>query len=110
MATAIQEGVNICVILMNSKDYVVIKNIQDNSFGGRKYFADLYTPDFEAHAESVGWSYQMFNNLSCVKSKISSVLKSGGLKLLEVDMKAIGPYARAFGGPPVRQPKTRKKR
>ena len=110
MATAIQEGVNICVILMNSKDYEVIKNIQDNSFGGRKYFADLYTPDFEAHAESVGWSYQMFNNLSCVKSKFSSVLKSGGLKLLEVDMKAIGPYARAFGGPPVRQPKTRKKR
>jgi len=47
---------------------------------------------------------------AALNRKFSSVLKSGGLKLLEVDMKAIGPYARAFGGPPVRQPKTRKKR
>ena len=94
---------------MNSKDYELIKNIQDNSFGNRKYFVDLYTPDFEAHAESVGWSYQMINDLSSVKSKFFSVLKSGGLKLLEVNMKAIGPYPRAFGGPPVRQAKTRKK-
>ena len=65
---------------MNTKDFEVIKNIQDNSFDIRKYFADLYTPDFEAHAKSVGWSYQMFNDFSCVKPNFFSALKSGGLK------------------------------
>ena len=102
MATAIQEGVNISVILMNSKDYEVIKNIQNASYGGRKYFADLYTPDFEALAGSVGWSYQKLDDLSCAEATLTAALDTKGASLIEVDMAAIGPYARPFGGPPVR--------
>lgn len=102
MATAKQEGVNICVILMNSRDYEVIKNIQNASFGGRKYFADLLTPNFKTHAKSVGWSYHKLTDLSCAKSTLTEVINSKGINLVEVDMKAIGPFAHAFGGPPVR--------
>ena len=103
MATAIQEKINMCVILMNSKDYEVIKNIQEASYGGRKYFADIYTPNFEAHAESIGWSYHKLTDLSYAQSTITKAINSGGANLIEVDMKAIGPYATAFGGPPVRK-------
>ena len=105
MATAKQEGVNICIILMNSRDYEVIKNIQDASFGGRKYFADLLTPDFKKHANSVGWYYHKLTDLSFAKTTLSDVVNSKGTNLVEVDMRAIGPYAQAFGGPPVRKGK-----
>ena len=108
MATAIQEGVRISVILMNSKDYEVIKNIQDAKFGGRKYFSDLYAPDFEALASSLGWSYQKLNELSCAATTLTNALATKGATLIEVDMAVIGPYAHAFGGPPVRQNKANK--
>jgi len=38
LATATQEGVRITLVLMNSQDYEVIKNIQDAQYGGRRYF------------------------------------------------------------------------
>jgi len=103
MATAIQEEINICVILMNSKDYEVIKNIQEASYGGRKYFSDIFTPNFEAHAKSIGWSYHKLTDLSFAQATLTKAINSIGADLIEVDMKAIGPYAKAFGGPPVRK-------
>ena len=90
---------------MNSRDYEVIKNIQDASFGGRKYFADLLTPDFKKHANSVGWYYHKLTDLSLAKTTLTDVVNAKGTNLVEVDMRAIGSYAQAFGGPPVRKSK-----
>ena len=105
MATAIQERVHIVLILMNSRDYEVIKNIQDAQFGGRRFYSDIYTPDFSAVAHSTGWDYEKITNLRFVQNTIASALKISKCTLIEIDMAAIGKFARPFGGPPVKQKK-----
>lgn len=103
LATATQEGVRITLILMNSQDYEVIKNIQDAQYGGRRYYSDIFTPDFSALADSNGWHYEKLSDLAKAKSTIGNALKSNGSTMIEVDMATIGAYARPFGGPPVKK-------
>ncbi len=52
--TLVQENANVLLIVMNDRGYGVIRNIQDDKFGGRKVLADLHTPDFQAFAKSIG--------------------------------------------------------
>ncbi|MBK20216.1 MAG: hypothetical protein CMM52_15400 [Rhodospirillaceae bacterium] len=103
LATATQENVRIILILMNSRDYEVIKNIQDAQYGGRQYFSDIYTPDFAAIARANGWGHEQLTNLGNANAVIRDALLSKGSNLIEVDMASIGAYARAFGGPPVKK-------
>ena len=102
LTTAVQENVNMVVILMNSRDYEVIKNIQDATYGGRRHYSDIYAPDFEAIASGAGWSYQKLSDLGRASTVLGSAVQTKGPTMIEVDMAAIGSYARAFGGPPVR--------
>ena len=102
LATAAQEGVNMVLILMNSHNYEVIKNIQNAEYGGRQYYADIYTPDFKTIAESNGWSYQKLSDLKAAKSVFDAAENANRLSMIEVDMPSIGAFARAFGGPPVK--------
>jgi acetolactate synthase-1/2/3 large subunit len=104
LATAAQEGVNIVMILMNSHDYEVIKNIQNAEYGGRQYYSDIYTPDFKALAEANGWSYQKMDALKSMQTIFDAALSSNRPAMIEVDMPSIGSFARAFGGPPVKEP------
>ena len=102
LTTAVQENVNLVMILMNSRDYEVIKNIQDAAYGGRKHYSDIYAPDFEAIASGAGWFYQKLSDLDRASTVLAGALQTQGATMIEVDMTAIGPYATAFGGPPVR--------
>ena len=87
---------------MNSQDYEVIKNIQNAEYGGRQYYSDILTPDFEGIAKSNNWFYRKLDNLSTVETVFDEAIKSDWPALLEIDMLSIGPFARAFGGPPVK--------
>ena len=80
----------------------MIKNIQDTAYGGRRHYSDIYAPDFEAMASGAGWSYQKLSDLSRASTVIAGAVQTQGATMIEVDMAAIGSYARAFGGPPVR--------
>ena len=53
LACAVQERANLVVILMNDARYGVIKNIQDDIYGGRHCYVDLHTPDFAAFCASL---------------------------------------------------------
>ena len=57
LATAVQENVDIVLIVMNDGGYGVIKNIQDHSYGGRHYFADLKSPDLGEFAKVMGMHF-----------------------------------------------------
>ena len=103
LATAAQENLNIILILMNSHDYEVIKNIQNAEYGGRQYYSDIFTPDFKGIAESNAWFYRKLNTLTSIEKVFDEALKFDGPSMLEIDMPSIGPFARAFGGPPVKQ-------
>ncbi len=57
----------------------------------------------------MGWSYQKLSDLSCAQTTLSTAIGNKGAQLIEVEMAAIGDYARAFGGPPVSHDQDEKK-
>jgi acetolactate synthase I/II/III large subunit len=46
LACAVHKKANIVMLVMNDSCYCVIKNIQDDLYGGRQAYVDLHTPDF----------------------------------------------------------------
>lgn len=100
LATAVQEAACVTLILMNSRDYGVIRNIQDAQYGGRKVFADLLTPDFAKICDAVGLPHRLVSDLGEAASAIEDGIRSDGPNVIEIDMGAVGPFARAFAGPP----------
>jgi acetolactate synthase-1/2/3 large subunit len=103
LATLVQEKANVLVLLMNDRGYGVIRNIQDAHYGGRRYYADLHTPDFERLAQSIALPFHRVRDLGQVGATLRDALARPGPAVLEIDMTAIGPFALAFSGPPVRK-------
>jgi acetolactate synthase-1/2/3 large subunit len=103
LATAVQERADLLLVVMNDKGYGVIRNIQDARFGGRHYYADLHTPGFADLAKALGWTHHRLSRIDDAEALVAKVAGESGPRLLEVDMQAIGPFAAAFAGPPVRK-------
>lgn len=103
LATAVQEQADMLLIVMNDRGYGVIRNIQDAKFGGRKYYVDLHTPAFGDLARSLGWRHTRLDSVANMERVVAQVVEDTGPRMLEVDMVAIGPFASAFAGPPVRK-------
>ncbi len=103
LATLVQEKANVAVLLMNDRGYGVIRNIQDAIYGGRRYYADLHTPDFERLAQSIALPFHRVRDLGQVGAVLRDALAQPGPVLIEIDMTAIGPFATQFAGPPLRQ-------
>ncbi len=102
VATAIQEQADVVFLVMNDLGYGVIRNIQDAKFDGRRNYADLHTPDFSIFAESLGLPYWRVDEPTDLGKALVAAFIAEGPAMIEVDMKAVGPFARPFAGPPVR--------
>ncbi|MGE5794226.1 MAG: thiamine pyrophosphate-binding protein [Bacteroidota bacterium] len=103
LATLVQEKADVLVLLMNDRGYGVIRNIQDAQYGGRRYYADLHTPDFERLAQSIALPLHRVRDLGQIGSTLRDALAQPGPAVIEIDMTAIGPFAQAFSGPPVKK-------
>jgi len=103
LATLVQEKANVLVLLMNDRGYGVIRNIQDAHYGGRRYYADLHTPDFEQLTQSIALPFHRVRDLGALGATLRDALAQPGPAVVEIDMTAIGPFARQFSGPPVRK-------
>ncbi|MEQ9811750.1 MAG: thiamine pyrophosphate-binding protein, partial [Azospirillaceae bacterium] len=101
LATAIESGITLVILLMNDRGYGVIRNIQDAAYGGRRGYTDLLSPDFAVLARAFGCAYQVVTALDGVDGLIGAALAKGGTTVLEIDMTAIGPFGVTFAGPPV---------
>jgi acetolactate synthase-1/2/3 large subunit len=95
LGTLKQENPDLKLLVMNDRGYGVIRNIQDTQYGGRRAYVDLVTPHFEKLAAAYGIPYFTMKELEKAAAQ-------KGPALVEIDMDAIGPYAAAFAGPPVR--------
>ena len=102
IVTAVQEQANVVYILMNDRGYGVIRNIQDAHYGGRRAYADLVTPDFAKLAASIGLAHRRVDSISGFDAALAAALAAPGPAIVEVDMTALGPFAKPFAGPPVR--------
>lgn len=88
--TAMQEKLDMLLIVMNDAGYGVIKHMQDANFGGRRVYGDLAPPDFALLAQSAGMAYRKLDQADGLAEAVAQLASAPGLAILEVDMLAIG--------------------
>jgi len=88
--TAVQEKLDLVVLVMNDKGYGVIRHIQDAQYGGRHSYDDLMVPDLEGVAKLAGIGFWRLTRADDLKATLSKALDCGGLSIVEVDVAAIG--------------------
>jgi acetolactate synthase-1/2/3 large subunit len=91
LASAVQCGANITVVIFNDRGYGWIRFMQDLEYG-RRIQADLVNPDFVKLAESFGLKGVRTNSPSGLRSALSSTLKSNSTTIIEVADDIGSPY------------------
>ena len=99
LACAVQEKVDLVVLLMNDSRYGVIKNIQDDIYGGRHCYVELHTPDFAPFCASLGATHFKLSAPLETAGVLTQAFAATGTVVVEVDMKSWGPFAAKFAGP-----------
>jgi acetolactate synthase-1/2/3 large subunit len=103
LATLKQENANVVLVVMNDRGYGVIRNIQDAQYGSRHAYVDLTTPDFAQLTGSLGIAHIALKSIADARAVLEKAFAMQGPVMVEVDMNAIGPFASAFAGPPVKK-------
>jgi acetolactate synthase I/II/III large subunit len=107
LATAAEARPDLVVLLMNDGGYGVIRNIQDNDYGGRRCYADIKAPHIGLLAESLGIAHRPVRDLAEFPAIFASALGARGPTIIEIDMRSIGSFAIKFGGFPAANQKVR---
>jgi len=90
--TAVQEKLDISVIVMNDRGYGVIKRIQDATAQGRRFFADLQGPDLEQLAALANMPFWKVASADAFGATVGKSIAHKGPSLVEVDMTAVGEF------------------
>ncbi|MSO99857.1 MAG: thiamine pyrophosphate-binding protein [Acetobacteraceae bacterium] len=90
--TAVQENLDMVVMVMNDRGYGVIKRIQDATAQGRRYFADLQGPELSKLAALSDIPYFKCTSAETFGSTVAKALAIKGLTMVEVDMVAVGEF------------------
>ena len=98
LGTAVQEGIDVVIVLFNDGGYGVLRNIQNRVLEGRHIGVDLQDPNFAKLCEAYGIAHYTVTSTAMFRPAIQDALGSGRLSLIEVDMAAIGPYRIPFAG------------
>jgi acetolactate synthase-1/2/3 large subunit len=102
--TAVQERADMVIIIMNDFGYGVIKAIQDTSYGGRKFYADLMGPNFEKLAALADVPFWKVTKSSDFGSTVAKAIAHTGPTIVEVDMGQIGAHPPYYPYIPKPQP------
>lgn len=94
--TAVQERVDICIVVMNDGIYAAIGHIQDARQDGRRFFNELRGPDLRGLASLAGVSFRRVSRAEDFGAAVAAALAEPGPTMVEVDMRSIGP-APAYG-------------
>jgi len=107
LACAAQEGARFVLILMNDRRYGVIRNIQDDFYGGRHCYVDLRTPDMRQLCASLGVRHWLVGRPEDAAPALAEALAATdarpGPAIVEIDMPAWGPFTAKFAGPPLKK-------
>ena len=90
--TAVQEKLDMVVIVMNDRGYGVIKRIQDATAQGRRFYADLQSPDIAKLAALSDIPYFRCERADTFGDTVGKALSIKGLTMVEVDMTAVGEF------------------
>lgn len=89
--TAVQERLDLVIIIMNDRGYGVIRHIQDAEYGGHRCFNNLEAPSFSELAKLARIPFWRVSRADKIGSSLSAALQTSGPSLIEVDVSAIGP-------------------
>ena len=83
LATAVQHGIKLPVVVFNDGGYGVLRETQDLEFGGRRLGVDLVNPDFVRFAESFGAYGLRVRSPEGLKAALGIALKADRPTLIE---------------------------
>ncbi len=89
--TAVQEKLDMTVVVMNDQGYGVIKRIQDTT-QGRRFFADLQSPDLGRLAALSDIPFWKVERAEAFGATVGEALAHKGLSMVEVDMRQVGEF------------------
>jgi acetolactate synthase I/II/III large subunit len=99
MAVAAQEKLPMIIVLFDDAGYGVLRNIQDAAYG-RQVAVDLMSPDFVLLAQSMGFDATRIGSAAEFVTELEKAVGTKNPTMIVVDMEAVGPMAKPFGGPP----------
>ncbi|MBS0560211.1 MAG: thiamine pyrophosphate-binding protein, partial [Proteobacteria bacterium] len=88
--TAVQDKLDMVVIVMNDRGYGVIKRIQDSLQEGRRFYADLLGPELNDLARIAGIPFFKVTEGDRFGETVAKALAVSGPSMVEVDMHAVG--------------------
>ena len=100
LATARDQGLGLTIVIYDDSGYGVIGNIQDRYLGGRRVGADLWTPDFETIGKAFGIKTSRVGDALGFRQCLTEAFSGADIRMIVVDMKAVGPMRTPFAGPP----------
>lgn len=100
LMTAVDERAPLTLILMNDQGYGVIRNIQETHYDGRQFYSNILVPDFALVAQAIGLPHRRVSDLADFPAALAAALALPGPAVVEIDMVAIGGFAKTFAGPP----------
>lgn len=93
--TAIQEDVDLTILVMNDSGYGVIRHIQDAT-GARRSYESFAAPDLHGLAELAGVPFWRVGEADRFGETVAGAVAHRGVSLVEVDMNAIGHHPPYF--------------
>ena len=90
--TAVQENLDLIVMVMNDRGYGVIKRIQDATQAGRRFYADLQGPDLGKLAALAEMPFFKCDTADSFGATVAHALAVKGPVMVEVDMTAVGEF------------------
>lgn len=95
LATAVQYGLNVIIIVVNNNMYGTIRMHQEREFPGRVHGTSLVNPDFAAFAKAFGAHGEIVESTEQFAPAFERALAAGKPALIEVriDPEAITPNA-----------------
>ena len=86
LATAVQYGLGVVVIVFNDNKFGNVQRQQKEWFGGRIIASDLHNPDFVKLAESFGLSGQRVRTPDKLRPVLRRALADSAPALIEVEL------------------------
>jgi acetolactate synthase-1/2/3 large subunit len=99
MPVAAQENLPLIVVLFDDAGYGVLRNIQKAAYG-RQVAVDLVSPDFVMLAKAMGFEASRIGSADEFVAELEAAVARRKPSMIVVDMNAVGPMAKPFGGPP----------
>lgn len=91
LATAVQAGIKVTVLLFNDNAYGILRDFQDGGYGGRRYAVDLVNPDFRRIVEAYGLPHRRLDGIDGLGDALKEALASDRTSVIEVCVEVARP-------------------